>query len=81
MDKGILNTPGACMSQHQRILLALVSLAMPTVASGQTFHSPDPVIRSMWREGMEQSQLETLAAMGSRESGPSAERRHAPSHL
>ncbi|MBW8840153.1 MAG: hypothetical protein JF602_09960, partial [Gemmatimonadetes bacterium] len=49
------------MSRHRRILLALVVLAMPAVASAQTFHSPDPVIRSMWRAGTERSQLETLA--------------------
>ena len=49
------------MSRHQRFFLALVFLAMPAAAAAQTFHSPDPVIRNMWRVGMEQSQLETLA--------------------
>jgi carboxypeptidase Q len=49
------------MPRHQRLLLALAWLALPTIASAQTFHSPDSIIRSMWRVGMEQSQLETLA--------------------
>lgn len=46
----------------QRLLAcAVLSLAIPAVASAQTFRSPDPVIRNMWRVGMEQSQLEPLA--------------------
>src|SRR3982751_5296124 len=49
------------MSRRQLILAAFASLAIASVASAQTFHSPDPVIRNMWRAGMEQSQLETLA--------------------
>src|SRR4051794_1569716 len=56
-----MSAPGASMSRRQRIVLALASLAMPSVASAQAFHSADPVIRNMWRAGMEQSQLETLA--------------------
>jgi len=42
-------------------LAALGSLAVPATAAAQTFRSPDPVIRNMWRVGMEQSQLESLA--------------------
>ena len=49
------------MSRRHRILIALATLALPSIASAQTFPSPDPVIRSMWRVGMEQSQLETMA--------------------
>src|SRR5438128_2498919 len=49
------------MRLRHRLLLTLASLTLPAIGSAQTFHSPDPVIRSMWRAGMEQSQLETLA--------------------
>jgi carboxypeptidase Q len=47
-----------------RSLLLVAALALLTVSSAieaQTFRSNDPVIRNMWRVGMEQSQLETLA--------------------
>ncbi|MEX2527891.1 MAG: M20/M25/M40 family metallo-hydrolase [Gemmatimonadota bacterium] len=38
-------------------LLALV----PSVAQAQTFRSDDPVLRAMWQEGMEESQVRPLA--------------------
>lgn len=49
------------MPRRLLLLAALASLAAPSAAAAQTFRSPDPVIRNMWRVGMEQSQLESLA--------------------
>jgi len=45
----------------RRLLLpvCLVALALP--ATAQTFTTDDPVIRAMWREGIEQSQTRDLA--------------------
>jgi carboxypeptidase Q len=42
-------------------LVATLSLAGPRPVGAQTFHSDDPVIRSMWEVGMENSQTEALA--------------------
>jgi hypothetical protein len=43
--------------------LAVLTAALlaPIAATAQTFHSDDPVIRQMWQEGMDRSQVETLA--------------------
>jgi len=41
------------------LLLALAGTAAPL--AGQSFTTDDPLIRSIWREGMEHSQLERLA--------------------
>jgi carboxypeptidase Q len=41
--------------------ITATALLAPTPAQAQTFHSDDPVIRRMWEEGMERSQVETLA--------------------
>ena len=41
------------------LLLVLAGTAAPL--AGQSFTTDDPVIRSIWREGMEHSQLERLA--------------------
>ena len=40
---------------------AAAALLSPAPAAAQTFHSDDPVIRRMWEEGMERSQVQSLA--------------------
>lgn len=49
------------LSRRLRALAALASLTVASAAAAQTFRSNDPVVRNMWRVGMEQSQLESLA--------------------
>jgi carboxypeptidase Q len=49
------------MLRRHRFFLALVLAALPSTLVAQTFRSADTVIKKMWRVGMEQSQLETLA--------------------
>ncbi len=50
------------MSQRTRLPLMLaVALIVAAPLSAQTFTTDDPVIRAMWTEGMERSQVEPLA--------------------
>jgi hypothetical protein len=42
-------------------LSGLVTVAAATHAAGQTFRTDDPVLRRIWREGMEASQAEAFA--------------------
>ena len=42
-------------------VVASAALLAPVGAPAQTFHSDDPVIRRMWEQGMERSQVESLA--------------------
>ncbi|MFQ5890475.1 MAG: M20/M25/M40 family metallo-hydrolase [Gemmatimonadota bacterium] len=43
------------------LALALAATVLPGRATGQTFYSDDPVLRAIWTEGMEKSQLYPLA--------------------
>ncbi|MGD2153443.1 MAG: M20/M25/M40 family metallo-hydrolase [Gemmatimonadales bacterium] len=43
------------------VVTALLAGVNPAALQGQTFHSDDPVVRSMWEVGMENSQTEALA--------------------
>ena len=46
----------------RNLIATIVFLAIATPAAAQTFPTPDPVIKRMWTEGMEQpSQVYRLA--------------------
>jgi hypothetical protein len=47
--------------QTASVLVAAAVACLPGASAAQRFTSPDTVIRSMWRVGMEQSQTERLA--------------------
>jgi carboxypeptidase Q len=49
------------MFRRLLLLASLASLPIASPVAAQNFRSNDPVIRNMWRVGMEQSQLESLA--------------------
>ena len=49
------------MPRVRRLLVALVTAALAVPASAQTFAVDDPIIRAIWSEGTDRSQVERLA--------------------
>jgi hypothetical protein len=49
------------LQQGRLVLIGVALVLLVPRARAQTFRSEDPVIRSLWREGMERSRLESLA--------------------